>query len=360
MRHRLGLVVGFFGILMFSGLSQGCQRSSANPALEERDPRNAAVARSYGWRARAERPQPQWHPRENLIVVRSDVGLGLLREGAGGERYITLRGGQEPWDPQWWGPNQVVFGPAWRQQTRQFIMPSGGLVLAEVGLDGFTGLSDLLDKGYHPQPWDDSRLLAQWGEDLILLTRSRNSELKESYFGKGFRPTAQPHGPGMSYQVTPYPERDYWTGRPEPELVVRWRPGVVDSIRQAFDGRWTPDGRLLATLRGEGESSLPSVMILDKPGAVPRLLANGAHQAAAHPRFALAAVADAEDGIRLVTYDAAHDVRLSRRGRRPQWNADGTRLLIEEPQSQGPPFMRVLVVVWREDTAAEGGAAGEP
>ena len=45
------------------------------------------------------------------------------------------------------------------------------------------------------------------------------------------------------------------------DLVIRWRPGVIDTIPRAIQARWTPEGGVVATvLRGEG---LPVLLVDD-------------------------------------------------------------------------------------------------
>ena len=318
--------------------------------LEERDPRDARVARSYGWKARAMTPQPQWHPSENYIVVRSRTGLGILQEGPGGEDYLIFRGGQKAWDPHWFNGSQLVFGPQWRPQrgAKTFTMPSGKLLIATLDINGFKGVDDFWDRGYDPQFAGNQTVYAQLGEDILQLKQSKRGEVSESFFLRGFHPRAQANGLGTSYQTTPYPLPDFWTGDPdEGSLVVRWQPGKVDVVDGAFDAQWTPDGQVLATVKN-ANSGGQDVLLVPGPGEVGKLLATNASAAAPHPRYALAAVSDGDDGIRLLSYDRKVDVRLARRGHSPQWNYDGSRLLIQVDTPGEMPQLRVLVIVWRE------------
>ena len=343
-------------LLVVVSFLSACGRSdvSEQVTLELKDPRDARVARSYGWRARAIEPQPQWHPTENYIAVRSKTGIGVLQEGSGGEDYIIFRGGQNAWDPQWVNSSQLVFGPAWRpaNNATNFTMPSGKLMIATLGLNGFKEIDDFLDRGYDPEVASENAVYAQFGEDILHITQSERGDVEESFFIRGFAPRSHQNGVGMSYQTTPYPMKDFWTGESgSGSLVVRWEPGMVDLVKGAYDATWTPDGQVLATIKNENSGG-EDVLLIPGPGQEVKLLATNASNAAPHPRFALAAVSDGDDGIRLLSYDRRVDIRLARRGHSPQWNHDGTRLLIQVPIEEDTPQLRVLVIVWR-DAAVE-------
>ena len=92
------LLMGVFALSMMTACSRGTQQVQEQ---ENRNPQQLHIARSYGWAARTELPQPHWHPNENYVVVRTNNGLGILREGAGGEDYVVMRGEQKAWDPMW-------------------------------------------------------------------------------------------------------------------------------------------------------------------------------------------------------------------------------------------------------------------
>lgn len=348
-------MVSVLAILAVLALLSACGRSKPDETvrMQHRDPTTVVVARNYSWEARSTRPQPRWNPRVNMVVVRSDEGLGILQEGAGNEYYVPLRGGQEAWDPQWWGSSQVIFGPRWLprsgERARRFEMPTGGLVVADVGGNGaITGLHDVLDRGYAPRPGVDGGIFAQYGEDIILLDQRGEYD----YWSKGFFPVAQGrNASGVAYQTTPAPFPDYWTGREDGgELVIRWRAGTVDLLPRGRDPAWAANGTLLVTQHGDEG---PQVLAIDGPGAGPRVLASEAQRPAANPRFDVVAVEDVEGGIRLLSLDGSRENRIARRGARPQWNHDGTRLLIEEPRSGQPPRLRVLVLVWRGQRGEE-------
>lgn len=343
---RLAVVPVLLGCVLLAG----CGRSVSEEAvrMQHRDPTAVVVARNYSWEARSMRPQPRWNPRVNLVVVRSDEGLGILQEGAGGEYYVPLRGGQEAWDPQWWGSSQVIFGPRWiprsGERVRRFEMPMGGLVVADVGGDGsITGLHDVLDRGYAPRPGIEGGMFAQYGEDIILLDQLGEYD----YWSKGFFPTARgPTVSSVAYQTTPEPYPDYWTGRDDGgELVIRWSPGVVDLLPRGRNATWAANGSLVATQYSDDDG--PRVVVVDEPESSPRVLAEEAQHPAANPRFDIVAVEDVDGGIRLLSLDGSREYRLARRGQRPQWNHDGTRLLVQEPRTGQPPRLRVLVLVWR-------------
>ena len=151
---------------------------------------------------------------------------------------------------------------ACKASATNFTMPSGKLMIATLDLNGFKAIDDFLDRGYDPEYAGANAVYAQFGEDILHAAVDKDGDVEEAFFIRGFAPRAQRNGTGMSYQTTPYPLKDFWTGAPEGgSLVIRWAPGTVDIIDDAYDAVWSPDGQVLATVRNETSGNEDTILV---------------------------------------------------------------------------------------------------
>ncbi len=310
------------------------------------DPDGVSVIRTYQFSSTVADPQPAWNPANYQVVVRSLGGFGLMQEGQGRQEYFESRENRPTFYPVWLNRDQFVFGP-----QRNVSSVSDGRVVAAT--DGLTivavvdnGLKSSVERapfaatGYRPRVGGMS-VYAQVEDKMIVVNRDGRT----SDAGEGFYPEPQSIGEGICWQETPVFEIDRWTGKPpRGRLFIRWSPGQVTEIPGGCEARWTPQGGVVCTvLRGdpgptEWWSGGTDVVFIENGASAARLIAKDARSPAPHPREPLVAVADAANGVRLVSLrePQASERLLTATGSGPRWSFDGLRLMTIESRSSNP------------------------
>jgi len=341
-------------------LAVGCSRKGGgespgpSPADMARVPvSELKVVRSYGWDATVEDPQPAWNPETYEVVARSAQGIAVLQEGRDRQRYFKAESGRDYHDPQWLTRTRLLLSPPSaieRDDDGRPILPSDGLDVVEVTRQGLKNLDTLVERGYRAQPWRGREgMVAQWGEEILLVGAEGEAEL----FEMGFDPAPQPGGTGFAWRDRPLHREDLWSGREGVgDLFVRWDDGQVTTIHLGAQPSWTAGGGIVATvLGGELSEEHPfggngaQVVHLAGPDAEFSVVMAGAHSPAAHPKADLVALRDHEGGLRITNLDGVEELVVSEGpGGPPLWSADGRRLLTVDRSGRVP---RIVVHVIR-------------
>jgi hypothetical protein len=324
----------------------------------------ASVIRSYRLPTTVVDPEPAWNPEGDRLVVRSANGFAVLEEG---QRpvYLVAEDRRTTGAPQWLTADRVVFGPganAVRTPDGRIVPTSEGLTAVTVGPKGVVEKFTLAPAGYRPRVGPDV-VYAQVADQIQVVARGGGTEV----FAPGFFAEPQRAGKGVAWQTLPVIEEDWWTGsKGHGALVIRWRPGSVDTLPGLVVPRWTAAGGVVATRltaplpAGAGRLDWflrtgTEVVHVAEPGSAPAVVVPGGHSAAPHPRLPLVAAIDRDGALVLADLPAGTPRRIAAGARAPLWNRDGTRLLYEEQGAdpKEPPTLVVMVLAWAEPPAAK-------
>ncbi len=312
--------------------------------------------REYGWPSRVNDPQPAWHPKHYMILVRGPGGIGILREGRGRQEYYESEAGRSYFDPFWLDAETIILCPDPVLKKHR----DGGLELPRYGLRSvrleegeLVDEREFASRGYAARPWN-GKVLAQWGEEVLLIDGINDAEV---FMPGAFHPVPQPPTPdgqpgiGLCYNEKPYIGPDHWTAvEGRGDLVVRWGEGRVDALHRGIEAAWTPRGGVVATVMPPAEEDVAEGVIrtsmivhLPGPGRSPRVVAVGVGQPRPNPRFDLLACLGNDGSLRLVSLDGSQERVVAPEARWPRWSHDGLRLLYVRPRADGGSELRVQI-----------------
>ena len=341
--------------------------------------------RTSGWDSHVDHPEACWSPTGEEILARTAQGFVVYQEGDPSRQQTTYLSdeGRESGHPQWVNDGEVVFGPvtnATRLDDGRVAASGGGVVVVDIS-GSVVKRHQLSDEGYRPrvgrgvighkdiQPSSDPLIYVQIEDHMA----AYDADGVMFDLGRGFFPEPRRDDSGAwCYQETPVSEPDWWTGKPvRSPLVVDWGGKQIELFTGASQARWTKDGGLIVTmLRAEPPASGPwtgggtDVMWIPGRGQAPRLVAPDASEADPNPSYAVVACTTNDGHVLIVARDGSARVDLGP-GHHPQWNHDGTRLLIEQDpvpdvadatdptapsrtrRSAGPPRQHLTVFVFR-------------
>lgn len=311
------------------------------------------LLRDYGWDMALAEPQAVWHPTSYRLLARRASGLELLDEGQQ-RQVVKTPDATKVVDPQWLDEERFVYGPhpfPTVGEDGRLLLPNYGLMIGRTEQGYFKHIEPLTSAGYRPRPWRYGRIVFSLNDQIRLVDwRGR-----EEPYDRGFSPEPQPGRTGIAFQTVPLEQTDHWTGQERPgALVVRWRPGAVQTFPGGHDPVWVPgDGGLVYTLTRELTAAeadgvwRSSIMHVAGPDAQPELVHGGANQPAVHPTRDLIACRDADGRIVLTALSGGGAIRvISDSGYEPAWSFDGKRLLVREPHagSDERSHLRVYVL----------------
>jgi hypothetical protein len=331
---------GFLGLLAALSMLGACGDDRSLPRVA---PSWFETIRTYGWDSRVDDPEASWSPDGDEILARRAQGFVVYQEGDPSRQRTEFRSeeGRESGHPQWVNAGEVVFGPltnADKLADGRVVVAGGGVVVVDISGER-PRKHQLCDSGYRPRV-GKGQIIVQVEDRMISYDPLGNAlELGHGFFAE---PRRDDSG-AWCYQVTPVSEPDYWTGRPvRSPLVVNWGDGHVDLVPGGTQARWTRDGGLLLTvLRSEPPPDGPwtaggtDVMWIPRHGQAPRLVQADASDGDPNPAYAVVAATSADGHVLIVARDGSARIDLGP-GRHPQWNHDGTRLLIEQSPEDLP------------------------
>jgi len=350
-----------FAIALLSSACSQQQRPTPGGAA----PQDFVYLRHDFFEVNVRRPQAEWNPAEHSMLARARQGVVVLA----GSHRIRLLTVEEfaPWHPQWINQRQIVFGPdpvPTQEEDGTLVPSSEELLIADLDRDGIVDRRRSEKAAARPRPWG-KRIVASYLSRIVLIDRRGREEL----FGEGFAPEPEREGEGIAWRNKPLFQADHWTGvEGVGELIIRWRPGMVDVQPGGLLPRWTPWGGICYTVLqapppAEGPWYQPGSAVYHRSGphAEPVLLMADAHACDPHPTHGVAAVVSNAGPVYLVSLDGRDKLRIADRGERPRWSADGRRLMLREPHEdiEQASILRVHIFTIRGEGAEAAGAAGD-
>ena len=317
------------------------------------------ILRSYGWDATIADPQAAWNPDRYQVLARSAGGFVLLEEGAGKQQYFASRHKYDTAFPVWINHYQFAFGPKQNVLT----LEDGRIVATNEGVSVVTVYTALSGKslpdapkpltkyGYRPKVWGKNLVIASEQRIYVADVYGTMAE-----FGPGFFPEPQRNGDGITWQVFPVLEKDYWSGveGKRGNLYIRWKKGTTTLLANAIEAKWTHNGGVIATvLRSDPLPGQPwwsvgtDIYYIANAKSHPVLVAADARTPAPHPTLPVCAVVGKTGAVNICGYDGAFRHQLAPMGDNPAWSHDGRRLLTEEPIDEKPDTKYLRVVVFK-------------
>jgi hypothetical protein len=305
-------------------------------------------------------PQARWNPESNQVLARSVGGFVLLDEGHGKQQYFAAKDKRDTSHPVWISRLQFAFGPhqnVIHTDDGRLVPNSEGLTVVSLqetstGKDYAMSSQNLTNTGSRPKVWQKN-LVAQFEDRIVIIDPFG----KLSEFGPGFNPEPQRRGTGISWTDHPIFDPDYWSGTDAKlgKLLIRWYPGLTTEVANAVEAAWTADGGLLVTvLHHEPLAGQPwwkagsDVWYISGPAGHPILVAAHVHSPAAHPTQPLFIATDNVTGAGVLCSEDGRDRReLLEHGEHLSWNADGLRLLAEDPSPTNKDLRYLQVYILR-------------
>ena len=176
---------------------------------------------------------------------------------------------------------------------------------------------------------------------------------KKKVFRTWFFCKGQKNGPGYAVQTVPVQRKDYWTTIDSPGgLLIRWnnkKNRLVDGVTAAV---WGSGGTLLAhrphkePKPGLSWWSVGTDLVEIHPDHEElRVVARSMHSPSLHPTLPIMAAVHASGDLMLV-HTITGETRARRTSLNPQWNRDGTQLLVEVQDNDGFVLLKVWKMNW--------------